>query len=68
MSSGLLLLRIRWLPSPHDEAAEAALNADPVGQYLLDAQFAALAFGITLVSNNLREIKRVPKLRLENWV
>ena len=32
-----------------------------------DTQFAALTFGVTLVSNNLLEIKRVPKLRLENW-
>ena len=39
----------------------------PIGP--LDAQIAAhaLALGATLVSNNLREFKRVPKLRLENW-
>jgi tRNA(fMet)-specific endonuclease VapC len=35
----------------------------------LDTQIAAhaLALGVTLVSNNLREFKRVPKLKLENW-
>ena len=39
----------------------------PIGA--LDTQIAAhaLALGVTLVSNNLREFKRVPKLRLENW-
>ncbi len=36
----------------------------------LDQQIAAhaLALGITLVSNNVREFERVPGLRLENWV
>ena len=39
----------------------------PIGS--LDTQIAAhaLALGVTLVSNNLREFKRVPKLRLANW-
>ena len=39
----------------------------PIGP--LDTQIAAhaLALGVTLVSNNLREFKRVPKLRLANW-
>ena len=39
----------------------------PIGA--LDTQIAAhaLALGVTLVSNNLREFKRVPKLALENW-
>jgi tRNA(fMet)-specific endonuclease VapC len=27
----------------------------------------ALAAGMTLVTNNVREFKRVPKLKLENW-
>ena len=42
-------------------------KSTPIGP--LDAQIAAhaLALGATLVSNNLREFKRVPKLRLENW-
>jgi tRNA(fMet)-specific endonuclease VapC len=40
----------------------------PVGP--LDTQIAAhaLALGVTLVSNNVREFARVPGLRLENWV
>jgi len=39
----------------------------PIGP--LDTQIAAhaLALGVTLVSNNMREFKRVPKLKLENW-
>ena len=39
----------------------------PIGP--LDTQIAAhaLALGATLVSNKLREFKRVPKLRLANW-
>ena len=40
----------------------------PIGP--LDQQIAAhaLALGITLVSNNVREFEKVPGLRLENWV
>jgi tRNA(fMet)-specific endonuclease VapC len=39
----------------------------PIGP--LDQQIAAhaLALGVTLVTNNLREFERVPGLRLENW-
>jgi tRNA(fMet)-specific endonuclease VapC len=39
----------------------------PIGP--LDTQIAAhaLALGVVLVSNNVREFRRVPKLRLENW-
>lgn len=39
----------------------------PIGP--LDTMIAAhaLALGVTLVSNNLREFKRVPALHLENW-
>ena len=39
----------------------------PIGP--LDMQIAAhaLALGVTLVSNNLREFDRVPGLRLANW-
>jgi len=40
----------------------------PIGP--LDQQIAAhaLALGITLVTNNVREFERVPGLRVENWV
>ncbi len=48
--------------------ATLAKKGTPIGP--LDTQIAAhaLALGVTLVSNNVREFKRVPKLRLENWV
>ncbi len=47
--------------------AALAKKGTPIGP--LDTQIAAhaLALGVILVSNNLREFKRVPKLRLENW-
>lgn len=62
---------------PFDEAAMleyGRLRADlerlgkPIGA--LDTLIAAhaLALDCVLVSNNLREFERVPKLRLENWV
>ncbi|MCE7507620.1 MULTISPECIES: type II toxin-antitoxin system tRNA(fMet)-specific endonuclease VapC [Alloalcanivorax] len=40
----------------------------PIGS--LDTLIAAhaLALGVTLVTNNLREFRRVPDLALENWV
>ena len=55
--------------SPISELRAAlARKGTPIGP--LDTQIAAhaLALGVTLVSNNVREFKRVPKLRLENWV
>ena len=47
--------------------AVLAKKGTPIGP--LDTQSAAhaLALGVVLVSNTLREFKRVPKLRLENW-
>jgi tRNA(fMet)-specific endonuclease VapC len=40
----------------------------PIG--ILDNMIAAQAFvrGYTLVTNNVREFKRIPNLKLENWV
>ena len=40
----------------------------PIGP--LDTQIAAhaLSLGLTLVTNNVREFRRVPGLRVENWV
>jgi tRNA(fMet)-specific endonuclease VapC len=45
--------------------AVLARKGTPIGP--LDTQIAAHALALTLVSNNVREFKRVPKLRLENW-
>ena len=48
--------------------AELAKNGTPIGHY--DEMIAAHArsAGRTLVTNNTREFKLVPGLRLENWV
>lgn len=39
----------------------------PIGNNDLWIASHALALGVTLVSNNTREFKRVPKLKLQNW-
>ncbi len=48
--------------------AQLEAAGTPIGP--LDTQIAAqaLALGLTLVSNNLREFARVPGLQLANWV
>lgn len=62
---------------PWDEAAAriyATMRAqlEAKGRLIggMDLQIAAhaLALDATLVTNNLREFKRVPKLNLENWI
>lgn len=51
-----------------DLRAELEQRGQPIGT--LDTMIAshALATNTILVTNNLREFQRVPKLRLENWV
>ncbi len=44
-----------------------ASQGTPIGPYDLQIAAQALALGVTLVSNNVREFSRVPGLRLENW-
>jgi tRNA(fMet)-specific endonuclease VapC len=39
----------------------------PIGPYDTQIAAQALALGVTLVTNNLREFGRVPGLRLANW-
>ena len=39
----------------------------PIGAYDLLIAAHALALGLTLVTNNVREFRRVPQLRVENW-
>ncbi len=39
----------------------------PIGPYDTQIAAQALALGVTLVTNNLREFARVPGLRLANW-
>jgi len=47
--------------------AELAKKGKPIGPY--DSMIAghARALGLILVTNNMREFKRVPGLRVENW-
>ncbi len=40
----------------------------PIGAYDLLIAAHALSLGVVLVTNNTREFKRIPELRLENWV
>jgi tRNA(fMet)-specific endonuclease VapC len=39
----------------------------PIGAYDLFIAAHALALGLTLVTNNVREFRRVPRLIVENW-
>jgi len=48
--------------------AELAKKGKNIGPYDQMIAGQARALGLTLVSNNLSEFKRVPGLRLENWV
>jgi tRNA(fMet)-specific endonuclease VapC len=47
---------------------ELERKGTPIGP--LDTLIAAhaLSLGVTLVTNNLKEFKRVPKLKVENWL
>jgi tRNA(fMet)-specific endonuclease VapC len=71
----LFLAPIRTLPFEEEAAREGARlrahldrQGTPIGD--LDSLIAAqaLASGLILVTNNLREFQRVPGLRTENWV
>jgi tRNA(fMet)-specific endonuclease VapC len=48
--------------------ADLEAQGNPIGP--LDTLVAAhaLSLGLTLVSNNLRGVSRVPRLQMENWV
>ena len=48
--------------------AELAKVGKPIGPYDQMIAGHARSLGLILVSNNVREFKRVPGLRLENWV
>jgi len=47
--------------------AELAKKGKPIGPYDVMIAGHARALGLTLVTNNTREFKRVPGLRIENW-
>jgi tRNA(fMet)-specific endonuclease VapC len=63
-------LPLGWNAVPHYAAVRAHLQkkGTPIGQNDLWLAAHALAEDFTLVTNNEREFKRVPKLRVENWL
>ncbi len=42
-------------------------KGSPIGAYDLLIAAHALSLGLTLVTNNAREFRRVPQLTVENW-
>jgi len=48
--------------------AELESKGSPIGAYDLLIAAHALTLGLTLVTNNPREFRRVPQLIVENWV
>lgn len=72
---GILLEVVRVQPLPSEAGLHYGLlrtkleaEGTPIGGNDLWIASHALAEGMTLVTNNVREFKRVPKLKLENWV
>jgi tRNA(fMet)-specific endonuclease VapC len=70
-----LAARLEVLPFDSEAAlhfgqvrAELSRTGKPIGAYDLMIAGHARSRGLILVSNNLREFKRVPGLRTENWV
>ena len=69
-----LIEMIQVLPLPIDAATEYATvratlgrAGKPIGQNDLWIAAHALAENLTLVTNNEREFRRVPRLKVENW-
>jgi tRNA(fMet)-specific endonuclease VapC len=48
--------------------AHLRTRGTPIGNNDLWIAAHALALDVTLVSNNIREFKRVPQLKLEQWL
>jgi tRNA(fMet)-specific endonuclease VapC len=48
--------------------AELQRKGSPIGAYDLLIAAQALSLGLTLVTNNTREFRRVPELIVEDWV
>jgi tRNA(fMet)-specific endonuclease VapC len=51
-----------------DIRAELQRRGMPIGPLDLLIAAHALALDATLITNNEREFKRVPRLRIENWI
>ena len=69
-SSIVAVLPLSAAAGRHYGLVRAALEraGTPIGNNDLWIAAHALALGVPLVSNNLREFERVPGLKLENWV
>jgi tRNA(fMet)-specific endonuclease VapC len=72
---GALLEDVEALPLASEVAgiygsikAELLQRGEPIGGNDFWIAAHALALGATLVTGNLREFKRVPGLKLENWI
>ena len=70
-----LAARVNIMPFDHHAAehfgqlrAELYQIGKPIGPYDMMIAGHARAYGLILVSNNLKEFERIPGLRLENWV
>ena len=48
--------------------AELERQGKPIGPYDMQLAAQALAKDLIFVTNNINEFKRVPKLKIENWV
>ena len=72
----VLEIQLPWLDgvTPEDAKQAARIRADlkrkgtPIGAYDLQIAATALVNGLTVVTNNTDEFKRVVGLKLENWV
>jgi tRNA(fMet)-specific endonuclease VapC len=72
-----LSILLKWLPSlPFsgeatrifgDIRAQLAVLGTPIGPYDTQIASVALAYGLVLVTHNVREFERVPGLLVEDW-
>ena len=70
-----LVARVEVMPFDHHAAehfgqlrAELYKVGQPIGPYDMMIAGHARAYGLILISNNIKEFERIPGLRLENWV
>jgi len=70
-----VLARLRVIPFDEAAAREAgqiraylAAQGTPIGPYDVLLAGHARALGLTMVTNNVAEFSRVPRLKVENWL
>jgi len=71
----LFLAPLHLLPFDHESAKWAAKirwflekSGQPIGPYDLQIAAQALALDVILITGNTAEFRRVPDLRIENWI